>query len=269
VPGPNATCRLVASVAAGFTRVRSLFACSFVSPDPAEPGAGSSRRAGGFIAGTAVLAVLFVAVGAQAELVPCRRGGDAARIAEALDRIHRSIDPCGESPEIARLLDNLRRCTRAHYEICIDATASRNLFERSGNDGFGTITWNPELRSELEDGCGSDPAGHVMRDPVASLLHEIVHAAHDCAGLDAGAYELEAVRVENIYRRAAGLCPRSGYGDDRLAAEPIKGCAPERCECSPAPVWTAPRVPRAAAVRRQVADSEPHRARSGGADPVR
>jgi hypothetical protein len=179
VPGPNATCRLVASVAAGFTRVRSLFACPFVSPDPAESGAGSSRMAGGFIAGAAVLAVLFVAVGAQAELVPCRRGGDAARIAEALDRIHRSIDPCGESPEIARLLDDLRRCTRAHYEICIDATASRNLFERSGNDGFGTITWNPELRSELEDGCGSDPAGHVMRDPVASLLHEIVHAALD------------------------------------------------------------------------------------------
>src|SRR5262245_22816002 len=205
----NATCRLAASVAAGLTRVPSLLACPFVSPDPAKPGAGSSRMAGGLIAGAAVLAVAFVAAGVRAELVPCRRGGDAGRIAEALNRIQRSIDPWGEPPEIARVLDDLRRCTRARYEICIDAAASRNLFERPGEDGFGTITWNPELRSELEDGCGSDPAGHVMRDPVASLVHEIVHAAHDCAGLDAGAYELEAVRVENIYRRAAGLCPRS------------------------------------------------------------
>src|SRR5262249_42026175 len=65
------------------------------------------------------------------------------------------------------------------------------------------------------------------------------------------------VRVENIYRRAAGLCPRSGYGDDRLTAEPTKGCAPERCECSPAAVWTARRAPRPAAVRRQAADSGP------------
>ena len=157
------------------------------------------------------------------------------------------------------MLDDLRRCTRARYEICIDASASRNLFERPGEDGVGTITWNPELRSELEDGCGSDPAGHVMRDPVASLLHEIVHAAHDCAGIDAGAYELEAVRVENIYRRAVGLCPRSGYGGDRLAEEPTRGCAPERCVCSPAPVSTARRAPRPAAVRRQAADSDPAR----------
>ena len=245
----------------------SLLACPFVSPDPAKPGAGSSRMAGGLIAGAAVLALAFGAAGARAELVPCRRGGDAGRIAEALNRIQRSIDPCGESPEIARMLDDLRRCTRARYEICIDAAASRNLFERPGKDGFGTITWNPELRSELEDGCGSDPAGHVMRDPVASLVHEIVHAAHDCAGLDAGAYELEAVRLENIYRRAAGLCPRTGYGDDRLAAEPTKGCAPERCACSAAPVWTARRAPRPAAVRRQAADSEPAPGETAGDRP--
>jgi len=167
------------------------------------------------------------------------------------------------------MLDDLQHCTRARYEICIDPTASRNLFERPDNDGFGTITWNPQLRSELEDGCGSDPAGHVMRDPVASLLHEIVHAAHDCAGLDAGEYELEAVRVENIYRRAAGLCPRHGYGDDRLPLEPTKGCAPARCDCSAAGASTAQRMPRPAAVPHRAADSQATPDEIGGADPAR
>src|SRR5262245_3193712 len=108
-----------------------------------------------------------------------------------------------------------------------------------------------------------------MRDPVASLLHEIVHAAHDCAGLDAGEYELEAVRVENIYRRAAGLCPRHGYGDDRLAVEPTKGCAPAHCDCSAVGVSTAQRMPRPAAVRRQAADSRATPGEIGGADPAR
>ena len=235
----------------------SLLSCAFISPRLAAAGVGCARRAAGSFAGAVLLAAVFAAVGARAELVPCRRVADAGRIAKALDRIHRSIDPCGESPEIARMLEGLRRCTRARYQICIDASASRNLFERAGKDRLGTITWNPGLRSELEDGCGSDPAGHVMRDPVASLLHEIVHAAHDCAGLDAGEYELEAVRVENIYRRAAGLCQRHGYGDDRLAAEPTKACAPEHCECPAAPVPTPQTMPRPASDQRQAADSEP------------
>jgi hypothetical protein len=249
--------------------VPSLRSRPFASPRPAEPGPGCARSAAGSLAGAAVLALLLGAVGARAQLVPCRRGADMGRIADALDHIRRSTDPCGESPEIARLLDELQHCTRARYEICIDATASRNLFERPDKDGFGTITWNPELRSELESGCGGDPARHVMRDPVASLLHEIVHAAHDCAGLDPGEYELEAVRVENIYRRAAGLCSRSGYGDDRLAVEPAKGCAPERCECSAAPVSASQTTPRPAAVGRQAADSQPAPGEIGAADPAR
>ena len=179
-----------------------------------------------------MLAVVLGAVDAHAQLVPCRRGADATQIADALDRIRRSVDPCGESPQIVTLLDELEHCTRARYQICTDTTASRNLFDRAGADGLGTITWNPELRSELEAGCGGDSASSVMRDPVASLLHEIVHAAHDCAGLQPGEHELEAVRVENIYRRAAGLCPRTGYGDERLPEAPTQACAPERCACS-------------------------------------
>ena len=66
--------------------------------------------------------------------------------------------------------------------------------------------------------------GRVTRDPTASLLHEIVHAVHDCEGLDPGAHELDAVRIENIYRRAAGLCQRTGYGDVPLPAAMVRVC---------------------------------------------
>src|SRR5262249_37307660 len=90
----------------------------------------------------------------------------------------------------------------------------------------GTIIWNPELRSELERGCDGDPARPVVRDPVASLLHEMVHAVDDCEGRDASAHELEAVRIENIYRRAAGLCQRAAYGETPLPAEVVKSCSP-------------------------------------------
>src|SRR5262249_40947911 len=81
----------------------------------------------------------------------------------------------------------------------------------------GTIVWNPELRSELEAGCDGDATREVTRDPVASLLHELVHAVDDCEGRDAASRELDAVRLENVYRRAAGLCQRTAYGDRRLA----------------------------------------------------
>ena len=219
-----------------------------------------------------MLPVVLGAVDAHAQLVPCRRGADATQIADALDRIRRSVDPCGESPQIVTLLDELEHCTRARYQICTDTTASRNLFDRAGADGLGTITWNPELRSELEAGCGGDPAKSVMRDPVASLLHEIVHAAHDCAGLEPGQHELEAVRVENIYRRAAGLCSRSGYGDERLPAEPTQGCALERCACSvmlPGERASAPPGTRhAASVQPEAADSE-RKPDEIAADPTR
>jgi hypothetical protein len=177
-----------------------------------------------------VLVVLLSAVGVHAQLL-CRRG-DAGQIADALRRIRRGVDPCGESAQLVAVLDTVEHCRRARYEICTDTTASRNLFDRPRADGIGKITWNPELRSELEPGCGGDPTRPVMRDPVASLLHELVHAAHDCKGIDAGEHELEAVRIENIYRRAAGLCPRNGYGDQLLPAAPTTECAPERCACS-------------------------------------
>jgi hypothetical protein len=179
-----------------------------------------------FRCGAIVVALLCVAAGAHARLVPCRRATDATQIAAALDTIRRSIDPCGESAQIVDMVDRFERCTRASYEICTDGTASRNLMEPRGVDERGTIIWNPALRSELERGSDGDPARPVMRDPLASLLHELVHAVDDCEGRDPTEGELEAVRVENVYRRAAGLCQRSGYGDQLLGAETPRACAP-------------------------------------------
>jgi hypothetical protein len=231
------------------------------------------RAAGGSSRGAVAIAVLLAAASARARLVPCRQPADAAQIADAIDRIRRSVDPCGESPQVVEVVDRLERCTKARYEICTDGTTSRNLLDPHGEDEPGTIIWNPKLRSELERGCDGDPTRPVMRDPVASLLHEIVHAADDCEGRNPAQHELEAVRVENIYRRAAGLCQRSAYGDEPLGVTTQKVCTPEHCECS---VPSAPRASTAqretprGATDRQAADSlpEPRPApRQIGADP--
>ena len=170
--------------------------------------------------------VLLLVAGAQARPAPCRRGADASRIVAALERIRRSVDPCGESAQLIAVLDRFERCTRGRYDICTDETASRNLLEPHGTGETGTIIWNPDLRSVLEPGCDGDPTRQVMRDPVASLLHELVHAADACEGLDPAARELEAVRLENVYRRAAGLCQRSAYGDHALPVDTLTHCEP-------------------------------------------
>ena len=173
--------------------------------------------------------MLLAPLAARSELVPCRRPADAVRIAAALERIRRSVDPCGQSAEIVALLDRLGRCARARYEICTDTEATRNVFEHADRvEEPGRIVWNPELRSELERGCDGDPVRPVLRDPTASLLHEIAHAVHDCDGVDAGAFEAEAVRIENVYRRAEGLCQRTRYGDEML---PVASCDAGTCRC--------------------------------------
>jgi hypothetical protein len=227
--------------------------------------AGSSRSA----VAVAIAALLAAAI-AHARLVPCRQPADAAQIADAFDRIRRSVDPCGESPQVVAVVDRFERCTRARYEICTDGTASRNLLDPHGEDEPGTIIWNPQLRSELERGCDGDPTRPVMRDPVASLLHEIVHAVDDCEGHNPAEHELEAVRVENIYRRASGLCQRSAYGDDPLAAATQKLCTPEHCECSvPSPPRASPAQQETPGVAtdRRAADSVPTPGEIG-ADPA-
>src|SRR6185503_19512604 len=78
-----------------------------------------------------VVLLALSAVTTGAELLPCRQGGtDPLQVVRALDRIRRSIDPCGESAELVAALERVERCATARYEICTTAEARRNLFER-------------------------------------------------------------------------------------------------------------------------------------------
>ncbi len=150
--------------------------------------------------------------------------------------MERSTDPCGESAQIAALLKQLEHCSASTYRVCTSLQIDRNVFDRpvGGPDEsvIRTIIWNPELRTELEPSCDGDQTKPVLRDPTASLLHELVHAVQDCAGLNPGDHELEAVEIENIYRRAAGLCQRTSYGDEPLPATMVKLCSVGSCSCA-------------------------------------
>jgi len=191
---------------------------------PNHPAAGA-RAAG--------LALLLVATPGVAQLTICDQTPDGPAIAAALRAIRTSADPCGESPELAAMLATLERCPPGRYRICTDRTTHRNIFDRPIGPDPRTITWNPELRSVLEPACDDGLRGRVLRDPTASLVHELAHAAQDCEGLNPGEHELEAVRLENVYRRAAGLRQRHGYGDEPLPAAMVRTCMPGRCTCAP------------------------------------
>jgi hypothetical protein len=142
----------------------------------------------------------------------------------AFDTIRRSIDPCGESAQIVDMVDRFERCTRASYEICTDGTASRNLREPRGVDERGTIIWNPALRSELRRGCDGDPARPVMRDPWRRCCTS--SSTRWTTAKDATRRRVSwRPSVEDVYRRAVGLCQRSGYGDQLLGAEARRACA--------------------------------------------
>jgi hypothetical protein len=174
---------------------------------------------------------------------PCEDAATGAEVKAALAQIAAGIDPCTESAELTDLVREFRRCAKFGYRVCKDPHSERNFIE-PGERTKGiptTITWNPELQTELERGCGGQSNRPVLRDPIASLLHEVVHAVQDCHGLNPADHEFEAVRIENIYRRASGLCQRTRYGDEPLPAAMIIACEPGNCFCTPAstPLETA------------------------------
>ena len=204
-----------------------------------------------------LVALVAAAAAPAVAQVPCT-AENAEQLDAALARIAASRDPCGQSDQVRAVLDTLRHCPRT-YRVCIDPEISRNMFDRPTDDraeSARTISWNPTLRTALENSCDGDGGEPVRRDPTASLLHELVHAAHDCLGWDPGAHELDAVRVENIYRRAAGLCQRTRYGDALLPADSLIACAPGHCTCVAQP----PAAPDGAAAALQQAAAS----RSGG-----
>src|SRR5579862_229631 len=94
---------------------------------------------------TVILGVLLLSWSfpLEAQLAPCSGNRD---VADALTRIEESIDPCGESSQIARVLNELKRCSANVYRVCVDPNADRNYFDRPiETDGAmpRTITWNP------------------------------------------------------------------------------------------------------------------------------
>jgi hypothetical protein len=201
---------------------------------PARVARPRRRAPAAVLRAVALMLLLGSPVEAPSQTLPCTADDD--RVAAALADIESRVDPCGETAEVREILAKFRRCPHAVYRICASTEISRNVFDRPvGPDGAigRTINWNPDLRSELERGCDRDPEQLVRRDPAASLLHEIVHAVQDCSGLNPGEHELEAVRIENIYRRAAGICQRSGYGDDPLPPRMVRICSAAQCSCSP------------------------------------
>ncbi len=196
----------------------------------------------------AALALAAVTPAARARLVPCG-SADRPAVVAAIARIEASVDPCGRSPEIAAILDTVRRCA-TRYRICAASGLSRNELDLPVDDDGRplprTISWNPALRTALEPASAG-----VLRDPTASLVHELAHAADDCRGLDPGGREMEAVSIENAYRRAAGLRQRVAYGEAPLPPHLVLACAPGRCPCS-APVHAAP----GAGIRARTSDSD-------------
>ncbi len=207
------------------------------------------------VLGVATAAALL-STAASAQLAACSPDADAAAIGMALGAIRHSADPCGESAELHAMLAAIEHCASGPSRICTDLTIHRNLFDRQTPADPRTITWNPELRSVLEPTCADEPDGPLVRDPTASLVHELAHAAQDCEGLDPGEHELEAVRLENIYRRAAGLYQRRGYGDDPLPSEMLRTCTPTRCSCAtPVEIATATSQPAARAATNEVSSS--------------
>jgi hypothetical protein len=178
----------------------------------------------------------LLATHASARGADCASAADHTVVTAAIAQIERSVDPCGESAQVHEVLAQFRRCADRAYRICMDAHSERNFIERAANPADGaasTIIWNPALRTELEWGCDGDPLRAVLRDPLASLLHELVHAVQDCAGLDPAEHEFEAVRIENIYRRAGKLCQRTRYGERPLPAPMRVPCEPAACACQP------------------------------------
>ena len=188
-----------------------------------------------------IVFMVVVAVGLPLAAVPvpaatCEDAATVSEVKAALAEVEASVDPCGDSAEVVGVVREFRHCASRGYRVCLNLESERNFIE-PGVKSAGlptTITWNPELRTELEHSCGGSLQGPVRRDPVASLLHEVVHAVQDCHGLDPADHEFEAVRIENIYRRARGLCQRTRYGEQALPAGMIVTCEPGDCSCRPA-----------------------------------
>src|SRR5262245_41973088 len=118
--------------------------------------------------------VLAMAAASVTHADPCARPAAMPAVQAALTTIERTVDPCGEDAQLADVVRRFRHCTTTDVRVCLDPAATRNVTEY-GVEHSTTITWTPALRTELERGCTTDPGRRVLREPVASFLHELVH----------------------------------------------------------------------------------------------
>src|SRR5262245_61769431 len=79
---------------------------------------------------TACLGPAILVMPSHAFLVPCNPDSDARQVAAALGELSRSVDPCGESAQVAQVLSVLQRCTSQTYRICTKPDLTRNEFDR-------------------------------------------------------------------------------------------------------------------------------------------
>jgi len=137
---------------------------------------------------------------------------------KAIQEVH-DTTPVGQA-----MVDKLRESSNPHViEQNPNPFAENGPYNRdaandleSGGDGTGSGTstlWNPTTTNDFPDG--------VARDPTASMQHELWHAftadtggrslevVPDTEGI--GRREIDATIVENDYREAVGLDPRTEY----------------------------------------------------------
>jgi hypothetical protein len=107
------------------------------------------------------------------------------------------------------------------------ALSENNAYDlESGGTGLGTSSvtrWHPTDTSV-------SVSDNVARDPTASLQHELYHAnladqggwtSENIPGTDVDRDEIDATIVENAYRRANNLEPRTKYGEADVPQPPI------------------------------------------------
>ena len=144
-------------------------------------------------------------------------------------------------PELGAMIDALESSTIRHT---IKQTRGITTSEGDDDDHHQDVFYNPRLNKQF-------PGDGVCVDPIAALLHELYHAFENQNGtLQANREdtsvngikksELNAVNVENLYRRLHGLCPRTQYGAKKLPAQDLIGACPNQMLSMPCPTPVSP-----------------------------
>ena len=122
--------------------------------------------------------------------------------------------------DIQKLIDDLQSSS-SHVVVVLSSEDTHIRWTKAPGD---FIHWDPRRTERLRD--------KTCKDSRITLLHELVHARDSINGtLDrSGSHirksELDAIRIENLYREKLGICPRTVYGKRSLPLNemPAKPC---------------------------------------------